>query len=103
MAMIDDKEAFRGTTAVALDGHPIVEGEISGASVTTPTGRPLFEIGTPPDSQVDGIRDWRDQVLLRILTLSESLLNKGAGVNGDTPQRPAADASGWRRKKWRRT
>jgi excisionase family DNA binding protein len=27
----------------------------------------MFDVGVKPDAQVDGIRDWRDQVLLRIL------------------------------------
>ena len=52
---------------LSLDGQPI-QGESACATITTTTGHVLFEIGTPPDSQVDGIRDWRDRALLRILS-----------------------------------
>ena len=65
--MIDDKDDFRGTTAVSLDGEPIAVGEITGISAYTPSGRHLFDVGKPVSPQVDGIRDWRDKALLRIL------------------------------------
>lgn len=65
--MGDDKDDFGVTTAVSVDGGPIEWGEISGISVSTPSGRHLFDIGAKPDPQIDGIRDWRDQALLRIL------------------------------------
>ncbi len=40
------------------------------------------------DVQEQAVRDWRDQVLLRILTVSESLLKGGVSID---PQRPMAD------------
>lgn len=41
--------------------------------------------------QERAIRDWRDQVLLRILTVAESLINKGVGVESNAPKRTDVD------------
>jgi excisionase family DNA binding protein len=42
------------------------------------------------DVQEQAVRDWRDQVLLRILAVSESLLHGGANVSVN-PHRPVAE------------
>ncbi len=73
--------------------------------ILTPEDRDEFLASVEPEHRLDAeqafndqvemqeraLRDWRDQVLLRILNVSESLLNRGKEVSREPSQQTAPD------------
>lgn len=82
----NDIKSIRETMVHSLDGQPVIDGEITSVTASTMTGTKLFESGTPPNATFDGIQDWRDRALLRIL----GLLMNDASPNPDV-ERSADD------------